>query len=446
MVWDFFELNPFSLASQGTFPSMFRQSLKSLEFLTKIDYPSDCTVRQSSAISLPYPNNYFDAVFTDPPYYDNVPYSHLSDFFYVWMKRALAEIYPDLFATPLTPKAEEIVAYSNSAGESEAGKLFFEEMLRKAFVEIDRVLKPNGITTVVYAHKSTAGWETLINSLLDSGLVVVGAWPIHTEMKGRLRSKESAALASSIYMVVRKTERAKVGFYKEVKQELTEYLHERLDALWKDGISGADFLIAAIGSSIQVFGRFQKIIDDEGKVIRADKFLEDLRKIVTDYAVKQVLHDGFAEAISPMTRFYILWRWAYGQTRVHFDDARKISQSVGIDLTEAWNRGFVQKDKEFIVVLGPDDRDVGKLDSKELIDVLHDVLLLWKKGRNEDVLQVLKETGFGKSDAFYRVAQAISESLPTGSSERSLLEGFLQGKQRLSEDIRAQSEQTKLFE
>lgn len=114
---------------------------------------------------------------TDPPYYDNVPYSYLSDFFYVWLKRTIGDLYPELFSTPLTPKKNEIVAYSNGPGGWEDGKAFSEAMLKKAFQEIHRVLKPDGIAVIVYAHKSTEGWETLINSLLDSGLIMTGAWP-----------------------------------------------------------------------------------------------------------------------------------------------------------------------------------------------------------------------------------------------------------------------------
>src|SRR3989442_10161097 len=154
-------------------------------------------------------------------------------------------------------------------------------MLGKSFAEIYRVLRPNGVSLIVYAHKSTAGWETLVNSLLDSGLVVTGAWPIHTEMKARLRARESAALASSIYMIARKFGREPTGFYKEVKQDLKDHLNKKLDGLWNEGISGADFFIAAIGSSIKVFGKYDLVIDDEGNVIRANMFHDDIRRILT---------------------------------------------------------------------------------------------------------------------------------------------------------------------
>ncbi|MGC8618722.1 MAG: DUF1156 domain-containing protein, partial [Thermoplasmata archaeon] len=446
MTWDYSELNLLSPVLSGTWGSMHRQILKVIKFLVSL-YSKETSVLQCSATLLPYSDSYFDAVVTDPPYYDNVPYSYLSDFFYVWLKRTIGQLYPELFATPLTPKSEEIVAYSNKEGGFEQGKKYFEDMLKKSFMEMYRVLKPNGVSVIVYAHKSVAGWETLVNSLLDSGLVVSGAWPIHTEMKTRLRASESAALASSIYMIARKTQKTPIGFYNEVKQELRKHLDNKLDQIWNEGISGADFFISAIGSAIEVFSKYGKVIDDEGTVVRADRFLEDIRKIVTDYAVRQVLHNGFAGEIKPLTRFYILWRWAYGDRMVEFDEARKLGQSVGVDVSQEWNRGFISKKKEFIEVLGPEDRKMEHLDNPtELIDVLHKVLLLWKKGKSEDIANILRETGFGKSDVFYRVAQAISESLPNDSGEKKLLEGFLAGKERFVKESMQEAGQRRLFE
>lgn len=408
------------------------------------------SVIQASATELPFPDDYFDAVFTDPPYYDNVPYSYLSDFFYVWLKRTIGDLYPELFATPLTPKSKEIVAYSHQGGYEE-GKKFFEDMLKKAFKEISRVLKPNGIAVIVYTHKSTAGWETLINSLLDSDLVPTATWPIDTEMEARLRAKESAALASSIYFVCRKMKREEVGWLSEVKEELNKRLPRKLEELWKEGISGSDFFISAIGSSIEVFGKYRKIMDYEGNEVSAGKMIEIVREIVTDYVFRQIIHNGIAGELSSLTRFYLLYRWSFGEAKIHFDDARKLAQSVGVDLEREWNRGFIKKEKEFIRVLGPQDRKIDEIRSNELIDVLHKVLLLWKTGRKDEMKEVLSESGYGLKEAFYRVAQAISEILPLESAEKKLLDGFLSGKERLISDMKEKAEdvktrQKKLFE
>jgi len=396
------------------------------------------TVLHASATELPYPDKYFDAIFTDPPYYDNVPYSYLSDFFYVWLKRSIGDLYPELFSTPLTPKSKEIVAYSHKEGGFEAGKKYFEEMLGKAFQEIYRVLKPNGIAVIVYTHKSTAGWETLINSLLDSGLVPTASWPIDTEMRARLRAQDSAALASSIYIVCKKIERKKLGWFSEVKDEIRIHLNEKLDKLWLEGISGADFFIAGIGSAIEVFGKYEKIMDYEGNVIRAEKLLEFVREVVTDYAVRQILQNGIANELSPLTRFYLLWRWTFGEAKVEFDEARKLAQSIGIDLTREWNKGFIKKDKNYIKILGPQERrteEIKNLREKDLIDVLHHVLLFWGQGKREEMKKVLSESGWGNNEVFYRVAQAISETLPLDSKEKRLLDGFLSGKDKLIIEI-----------
>ncbi len=458
MIWDYFESNVFS-GSTGDWLNSIEYNSKVLSHLSQIP-PVELkeegedeggkaipVIKQASATELPYPDNYFDAVFTDPPYYDNVPYSYLSDFFYVWLKRSIGDIYPELFMTPLTPKSKEIVAYSHQEGGFEAGKKYFEDMLKKAFQEISRILKPNGIATIVYSHKSTTGWETLINALLESNLVPTASWPIDTEMKARLRAKESAALASSIYFVCRKMDRVETGWLNEVKEEIKKHITEKLKSLWEEGVSGADFFIAGIGSAIEIFGKYKKVMDYEGKEISAKELLDYVREVVTDYAVRQILHNGIAGELSPLTRFYILWRWTYGEAKVEFDDARKLAQSVGVNLEREWNKGFIRKDKEFIIVLGPQDRTLQELENvEEMIDVLHKVLLLWKAARKEEMKEILKETGYGTKEAFYKVAQAISETLPDESKEKKLLDGFLSGKERLKDEIKNISRQGELFE
>jgi len=444
MVWDYFELCPWSEAT-GDWNSATNWILRVIKHFSHTSQ-SPATVSQFSATSLPYPDNYFDAVFTDPPYYDNVPYSYLSDFFYVWLKRTIGDLYPELFATPLVPKSQEIIADSIRQGGQHKAKAFFESMLKKSFQEIYRLLKPDGIAIIVYAHKSTEGWETLINSLIDSGLVVTASWPINTEMHARLRAHESAALASSIYIIARKMEREPTGFYNNIKEELKNHLYKKLERLWTEGISGADFFIAAIGSAIEIFGKYKKIIDYEGNIIRASQMLSDVRRITTDYAVHQILHNGFAGEISNLTRFYVLYRWSYGEAKLHFDEANKLSRSANVALEKEWNRpGFIKKEKEFIRVLGPQDRKFEDFrNSSELIDILHAVLLLWEKGRRNEMITLLNESGYGKSDAFYRVAQTISETLTNESKEKKLLDGFLSGKMRLQEEIKIKTRKAQI--
>ena len=444
IVWNYMESNPLDPVAAGWLTAL-EKTKKWIEHSIGVQN-KNITVKQFSAVDLPYKNNYFDAVFTDPPYYNAIPYADLSDFFYVWLKRIIGDLYPELFITPLTPKSNEIV--ENAGWDKERyfykDKKYFESELKKSFKEIYRVLKNNGICTIVYAHKTTEGWETVINALLDSGLTVTASWPISTEMRGRSRAQKSAALASSIYIVARKFETKETGWFKEVKDEIMSYVPQKLDRLWDEGISGADFFITAIGSSIEIFGKYDRVLDNEGKEVRADKIISFVRDVVANYTMRQILHNGIADELSPLTKFYLMWRWNYQEVRVPFDEARKLAQSAGIDLTNEWNKGFIVKFGEFIIVQGPDKRDKKSLeDSIELIDILHYVCLLWKEGKRDEIKLVLKKSGYGEGEALYKVAQAISETLPTNSSEKKMIEGFLASKDRMH-DMREDNSQTKL--
>lgn len=187
-------------------------------------------------------------------------------------------------------------------------------------------------------------------------------------------------------------ERQPTGFYHQVKKELASYLNQKLDRLWQEGIGGADFFIAAIGSAIKVFGKYEKVMDYEGNIIRADRILNDVRKIAIDYAVHQILHNGFAGEINELTRFYLLWRWNYGEAKVLFDEARKLAISCGINFAELWKKkSSVKKEKEFIRVLGPQERKKEELEnSRDLIYSLQLVLLLWEKSKRVKMIEVLQ--------------------------------------------------------
>ena len=421
MTWSYMESNPFNPFAAG-----WEQACKKIEDWYKhvsIIDNNKIILSNYSAEKIPYDDNYFDAVITDPPYYDAVPYSHLSDFFYVWLKRCLKDILPDIFSTVLTPKLDDLVAYHDGSDKNESKKNY-ENRLSNSIKEITRVLKNDGISVFVYAYSTTEGWETLINSLLKSELIITASWPIDTEMKSRKGAQDTAALASSIYMVCRKLKKQPHETYGNVKKQMKEYLDEKLDFLWEQDIRGADFFIAAIGSAIEVFGKYEQITDTSDKEIKVPQLLDDVRKMVSEYAINKVLHGEIGGEISTMSRFYILWRAAYGQAKVPYDDARKLATSLGIPNDEL-NKGFIKQEKDVVRVSGPEDRSIEEIkEPTEMIDVLHKVLILWRNSKKDEYEKLLDETGYAKSDTFRRVGQAISESLPD-SQEKKMLDGFL---------------------
>lgn len=436
MLWDYVEGNPVTGAS-GTASGALEWIVGVLTHLTQIprSLPADGEGRggatHGTATALPWPDDFFDAVLTDPPYYDNVNYSVLSDFFYVWLKRTVGDLYPDLFATPLTPKSQEIVQNPYRQGGKEEAKVFFERLLTQAFREIHRVLKPEGIAVIVFAHKTTAAWETVIQALLKAGLYMTASWPVHTEMQARLNAQETASLASSIYMVCRKRMTEEVGEYARVRAEMATRVRQKLSQFWDEGIRGADFFMSAIGPAVEAFGRYARVEKLSGDEVTVGELLDYVQQVVAEFALERVLQSPDLGGVDAETRFYLLWRWTYNHARVPFDEANKLARAVGAEISDLWNRsGFVQKEKEYVRALGPKDRarDARFLERERyttLVDALHKACLLWENNQRQALAEHLA-LNRGSDETFWRVAQAISDVLPSGDKEKQLLQGLLQ--------------------
>jgi adenine-specific DNA methylase len=435
MVWDYPELNPFGGGS-GDWDGAVDWVVRALEHCGNAS-EEFANLRQGDASRLTLGDSVLDAVITDPPYYDAVPYADLSDFFYVWLKRSLGELHPDIFATPLTPKKPEIIQEPARHGNALEAKQFYEAQMTKAFSEAARVLKPNGIFVVVFAHKSTAAWETLLNSLLSSSLVVSASWPLHTERPGRLRAHDSAALSSSIFIVCRKRQANEDGFFDDVRREMTTRIKERLDFFWSEGIRGADFFISAIGPAVEVFGRYKAVRRLSGDVVSVADLLDLVQEAVADYTLSRVLNGRYKMGtVDAPTRFYVMYRWSYGGEKLLVDDARRLAQALGAEINDLIHRDSILKQSGDSVTMPSaterkKDEHLGEAgrdgNAPSVIDVLHRAVLVWQNADRRALAEYLAQHALGREEEVNAVAQALINVLPQGDRERQLLENYLQG-------------------
>ena len=435
MTWDYAETNPFNESAAG-WPKIIDDLSGTLNLLV---FDGSAEVRRASADNLPFDDKVFDAVITDPPYYDAVPYSDLSDYFYVWLRRAIGEVHPEPLATDLTPKRSEMV--QNPAHNKTAE--FFESAMSGAFSEMHRTLNDDGILVLVFAHKSTAAWETLLKALLDNNLVVTASWPIETEKPGRTRAIGSAALASSVFIVCRKRSAHEDGFLDDVEPALQERLHERLDYFWSQGIRGADFFMSAIGPAVEVFGTHKRVLKLSGEEVTIAELLDKVRAIVADYALQRIVHGEAAGHVDEASRFYVIWRWAFGTAEVESGEEIHMAQSMGCEFNElVADKGVLNKKGDKVNLKGPVQRQKVKgLGAPAttgilapLIDVLHRAANLWAAGERQDLSDFLAAALPPEgADRMHRLAQSIVDVLPPGDKERGLYENFLVGARSLPE-------------
>lgn len=267
--------------------------------------------------------------------YYSVPYADLSDYFYVWLKRSIGHLYPENFSSQLTPKKNEaIMQPSRHGGDKKKAAQAYQDMMHQAFCEASRVLKPNGMMVVVYAHKTTAGWSTLIDSLRRAKFTITEAWPLDTERPGGLRGLR-ASLASSIFLVSRKRTTSKIGDYAmDVRPLLSEIVRDRVKTLIAEGVTGADLVIACIGAGLRAYTQYERVELPNGDELDASSFLDEVQKEVLEAVLTDVLKcdkKGIS-AVDKPTQYYILGRYEYGESIVEFDEANTLARGVGIEL------------------------------------------------------------------------------------------------------------------
>ena len=391
IAWDFGE-GVLTSSSSGSFEVSAGNTSSGISSIGAMAGSSSLQI--ADATDHPLPDQTASVWFTDPPYYDAIPYADLSDFFMVWLKRALPNhpLLRDPFdlTNPLTPKQREAVQDETKRDDGHPkDREWFEETMARAFAEGRRVLHEDGIGSVVFAHKTTEGWEALLSGMIRGGWTITGSWPIATEMGSRLRARDSAALATSVHLICRpRSDDAPVGDWADVLRELPRRVGDWMERLQREGIRGADLVFACVGPALEIFSRYRAVETAEGHAVGLPQYLEKVWEVVGRAALEQVLgtaeaqaRNGLAGALEEDARLTALFLWTLQSTEASeendkkeeddedavakvaakgfnlpFDVVRRFAQPMGIDL-DFWTDRIIGQDKGVVRLLPVAERD-----------------------------------------------------------------------------------------
>ena len=473
IVWDYTEVNPLSDSSGNYHGALDWVSRCIAHALESADEAETTCVRQASATSA---SGEFDAIVTDPPYYDAIPYSDLMDFFHVWLRRSLPGVSAEVdsvFSEALGPKwnhddgdGELIDDAGRFGGDRERSKKNYEDGMARSFRSCHAALRPDGRLVVVFANKNPDAWETLVAALMRSGFVVNGSWPIQTEMGTRTRAMASAALASSVWIVCKKRSAVRPGWDNKVLDEMRSNITRQLHDFWDAGIRGPDFVWAATGPALEAFSKHPvvKKANAPGEQMSVSEFLRQVRRMVVDFVVGRVLSQDGAPApgeeqgaetgLDDVTTYYLLHRHDFGLEEapvggcILYALSCNLSDSALVNqhdlLTQAGRRAAGEEAEEegdepeeqeetgggAKVKLKPWHRRKGRNLGLQgqggrpapLIDQVHKLMHLWRAGDQVKVNEYLDSRGLPRNALFNQILQALIELAAEGSEERALLE------------------------
>jgi len=413
-------------------------SYKSIQKL--IGKGKSLNIERANSMRLSYSN--LDIIVVDPPYYDNVMYSELSDFFYVWQKRILGDIYPDVFQNTLTNKEDEAVANNarfKGMGKSarQLAKEDYERKMAKCFSEMHKALRDEGVLTVMFTHKTTEAWDTLATALMEGGFEITASWPVHTESEHSLHQAKKNAAKSTIIIVCRKRlEEAEEAWWEDdILPEVQKVAEQKAEIFEKRGIRGVDLYISTFGPVLEVFSRHYPVRNMSNDIVRPQEALDAARKVVTERSFRKIVKEG-ARGIDPETRFYILGWHFYRAKKFPYDEARRLAIAVGTDVDDlkAKHLAVKVKSSDYIELLTAKDRekkgyiDPDKPDHKGmLINAIHLAELVYGMGGDASLKELVKTLRLDINKDFDTALEALFESLPDATDEKKMLAPMLLG-------------------
>jgi putative DNA methylase len=357
MVWDYAESNPFC-ESSGSYANLFERQVKGFEALGNSArawaFQADVNGQAISSTRL---------ISTDPPYYDNIAYADLSDFFYVWLRRSLRPIFPDLFATLAVPKAEELVASSYRHGGKAKAEAFFLEGMSRAMRTIAEHSHPAFPATIYYAFKqsesdsvtgtASTGWETFLDAVVRSGFAISGTWPLRTEKQGRVIGNDANALASSIVLVCRlRPPNARSATRREFVADLKDEMPEALRYMQAGNIAPVDLAQAAIGPGMAVFTRYSQVLDAQGKQVTVREALAQINEALDEVLAEQ---EGDFDGDS---RWALVWFEEHGFAEGDYGVAETLSKAKNTAVAGLAEAGILDSKRGKVRLLTPEELPV----------------------------------------------------------------------------------------
>ncbi|MEB3118523.1 MAG: DUF559 domain-containing protein, partial [Limnothrix sp.] len=375
-----------------------------------------------------------DAIVTDPPYYATLQYAELSDFFYVWMKRTLGDVFPDLFWMELTDKDREAVAnpsrFRNMGEPPEVlANRDYEAKMAMAFGEYYRVLRDDGVMTVQFNHKDSGAWDVLAKSLIDAGFEITASWAVSTENPQNLHQAQKNSVSSTVLLVCRKRDpNAGQAWWDDLRPEVANLVAKRAPEFEQNDITGIDLYLSAFGPALNVFSRHYPILESSGNELRPEEAFAEARKAIANYRFQTLAHTDTA-GFDPLTTWYMLAWDAFRAREFPFDDARQLALAVGgfnvADLAKTHK--LIDSTSGTCKFLTPGQRfkkrafSVSEADfaSRHLIDSLHAMIAIYEEeGAIQPVRRFLRSTGLLTNDLFMRSWEVALRVIPRIRDER----------------------------
>ncbi len=368
----------------------------------------------------------------DPPYYDNVNYAELSDFFYVWGRRSFQRLYPDFFADNLTPKDEEAVAnparFAESKKKRDLARQDYDNKMLACFREMRRVLADDGVLTVMFTHKQVAAWDSLGAALIKAGFRIDASWPVATESDKSLHQAKKNAAASTILLVCRKREDASEPvWWDDLKSRVRQAARQKASEYEQQGIKGVDLYISTFGPVLSIISESWPVLTSETDSKTGDPLplkpgdaLDLAREEVIDLRKRGLLL-GRSVVFDPVTDWYLLAWDAFRAQQFPADEARRLAIALGLDIEEdlVRDKRIVTKKSASVVLCLPGDRrkknmvDPDVKSFPHLIDALHTAMMIYDEEGSKACQVFVDRQGLRTDSRTKALVQAMMEAIPT---------------------------------